>query len=66
MSELWNLLEQIDALTKTLNDEDVSETWAGLSRDERSAATMKLREAYLRIGHVLEEWNATRNQKKRE
>lgn len=66
MTDLWKTLEQVDALTKTLNDEDVSEVWAGLSREERSAALMKLREVYLRIENVLEEWNASRNQKKRE
>ena len=59
MPDLWDILDQIDALTKTLNNADVSEVWAGLSREERSRATAKLREVYLRIGNVLEEWRDT-------
>ena len=62
MPDLWDILDQIDGLTKTLNNKGVSEVWAGLSREERSRATAKLREASLRIGNVLEEWNAARNQ----
>ena len=61
MPDLWDILDHIDGLTKALNDADVSEVWAGLSREERSRATAKLREAYLRIGNVLEEWNAARS-----
>ncbi len=56
MSELWDLLEQIDALTKTLASGVVSGRWSKLSRDERRLVGQKIRESYLRTGHALTEW----------
>lgn len=56
MSQLWNLLEQMDVLTKTLQAEITSDRWAELPRDERRRVARKLREAYLRTGNMLEEW----------
>ena len=56
MDELWDLLEQMDALTKTVQTEIASDRWAELARDERRRVARKLREAYLRIGNMLEEW----------
>ena len=63
VSDFWDVLDQIDALTKTLANEDLSKALSGLSRTARSTKMMKLRESYLRIGNVLEEWNAARSQK---
>lgn len=56
MGELWDLLEQMDVLTKTLQAEIASDRWTDLSRDERRRVASKLREAYLRLGNMLEEW----------
>lgn len=66
MSSLWDILEQMDRLTKQLIDEEVSEEWVGLSREERMAAVRKLRETYLRIGHVLEDWKDSQTSESRE
>jgi len=56
MGELWGLLEQMDMLTKTLQTEIASNRWSELPRDERRRVARKLREAYLRVGNLLEEW----------
>ena len=56
MNDLWNLLEQIDGLTKALQTEIVSNRCTELPRDERRLVARKLREIYLRMGNVLEEW----------
>ena len=66
MTDLWDALSEIDMLTKALNDKGVSETWAGLSREERMATVMKLREMYLRVGNVLEDWRNTQTSEGRE
>jgi len=65
MDDLRNILEQIDGLTKALASGGMSNRWSELSREERSAWVMKLRASYLRMGNVLEEWNAARSQKER-
>ena len=65
MGDLRNILEQIDGLTKALASGDKSNRWSELSREDRSALVMKLRASYLRMGNVLEEWNAARSQKER-
>ena len=56
MSQLWDLLEQMDVLTRTLQKEIASDRWAELPRSERRRVARKLREAYLRMGNMLEEW----------
>jgi len=60
--DLLGLLKQIDILTRTLATGIVLSSWAELSREERKEAVARLREAHLRIGNVLEEWNTVRNQ----
>ena len=65
MRELWNLLEQLDVFTRTLGTMMVSDRWRLLSRTEQKRVTEKLREAYLRMGNVLEEWDAARSQDER-
>ena len=58
MNELWNLLEQIEGLTMALDTVMVTDRWRLLSRGEQRDLVEKLREAYLRMGNVLEEWDA--------
>jgi len=60
--DLLDLLKQIDILTRTLATAIVSSSWAELSREERREAEARLKESYLRMGNVLEEWDADRNQ----
>ena len=60
--DLLGLLKQIDTLTKVLAIGIVSSSWAELSREERREAVARLKESYLRMGNVLEEWNTVRNQ----
>jgi len=56
MNELWNLLDQIEGLTKALGTIMVTDRWRLLQRGEQRDLVEKLRAAHLRMGNVLEEW----------
>jgi len=66
VTELQHLLDQIDTWTKALATAIVSSRYAELSREARMDAVAKLRESYLRMGNVLEEWKEAQTPEQKE